>query len=302
MRELTNAFKNLKSLEGSWERRPLISFAEFLQEVVNHPERYIRDVYQVYVDMISTFICEGEDEYSDDPESINYLNYNCNNLFVEGSDRPFFADRLFANRLMRHVDSVSVGAQQNKIYIFEGPHGSGKSTFLNNLLRKFEEYANTPEGSRYEVVWRLQPEHLVGGAHSLSSLTEKLAWAFENDGKTEIASELKDAWPREGQIPDRFDVPCPSHDNPLLLIPKDVRRQFLDDLFENDEFKWRLFTEKKYEWVFRDAPCTICSTIYQGLLKKYHDPRTSDGYSSMPGPISIKQAARRWDIRFQPRR
>ena len=273
MNEYSKALNNLSSYEGSWERRPVISFTDFLAELVSHPERYIRDVYQVYADMISTFVTEGVDEYSDDPESINYLSYNCNRLFVEGSDRPFFADRLFANRLMRHVDSVAVGSQQNKIFIFEGPHGSGKSTFLNNLLRKFEGYANTPEGSRYEVVWRLRRDHLVGGVHSLSSLTDKLAWVLENDGRADLASEVKGACQGNGDPGDFFDAPCPSHDNPILLIPKELRRRFFDDLFENDKFKWRLFTEKQYEWVFRDEPCTICTSIYQELLKKYHDPK-----------------------------
>ena len=233
MNELDKALGSLKKYQGGWERRPVISFADFLQEVVEYPERNIRNVYQVYVDMISAFVCEGIDEYINDAESIGYMDYNCNRLFVEGSDRPFFADRLFANRLMRHVDSVTVGAQQNKIYIFEGPHGSGKSTFLNNLLRKFEEYASTPDGARYEVVW-----HLKGENHH----------------------------------DEKFVVPCPSHDHPLLIVPKDVRRHFFDDLFENDKFKWKLFTEKKYEWVFHEEPCTICTSIYQGLLRKYNDP------------------------------
>ena len=133
-------------MKAAGRSSPLLSFAEFLQEVIAQPTRVIRNVYQVYADMIDTFVSEGVDEYSDDPESIRYLSYDCSRLFVEDSDRPFFADRLFANRLMRHVEALSVGAQQNKIYIFDGPHGSGKSTFLNNLLRKFEEYANTPEG------------------------------------------------------------------------------------------------------------------------------------------------------------
>ncbi|SHO48120.1 serine protein kinase PrkA [Desulfopila aestuarii] len=234
MGEMSKALESLKKHQGSWERRPVISFADFLQEVITYPERNIRNVYQIYVDMINAFICEGVDEYINDAESINYLDYNCNRLFVEGSDRPFFADRLFANRLMRHVDSVTVGAQQNKIYIFEGPHGSGKSTFLNNLLRKFEEYTNTTEGARYEVVWKLKGEN----SHEDNS----------------------------------FTVPCPSHDHPLLIVPKDVRRHFFDDLFENDEFKWKLFTEKKYDWVFHDEPCTICTSIYQGLLRKYGNP------------------------------
>jgi len=231
----SKALESLKKHQGSWERRPVISFADFLQEVARFPERNIRNVYQVYVDMINAYVCEGVDEYINDTESINYLDYNCNRLFVEGSDRPFFADRLFANRLMRHVDSVTVGAQQNKIYIFEGPHGSGKSTFLNNLLRKFEEYTSTPEGARYEVVWRLKDDNAHVHTH--------------ND--------------------EFFTVPCPSHDHPLLIIPKDVRRHFFDELFENDKFKWKLFTEKKYDWVFHEEPCTICTSIYQGLLRKY---------------------------------
>ncbi|MDZ7598268.1 MAG: hypothetical protein U5J82_08275 [Desulfobacterales bacterium] len=120
-----------------------------------HPERLIRNVFQVFHDMIKTYVGEGIDEYPNDPESIHYVYYDCKRLFVEGADQPFFADRLFANRLISLVEALKRGAQQNKIYIFEGPPGSGKSTFLNNLLRKFEEYTNTEEGKRYEAVWRL---------------------------------------------------------------------------------------------------------------------------------------------------
>ena len=272
MSELTNALNNLKKHKGSWSRRPVIPFSEFLEKVLEHPERNIRDVYQVYVDMISAFICEGIDEYVDDPESISYLNYDCNKLFVDGSDRPFFPDRLFANRLVRHVDSVAVGAAQNKIYIFDGPHGSGKSTFPNNLLRKFEEYANTPEGARYEVVWELERENAGGEAQVLSTIKSKLAKLLENEGREgDVAGRITEMLKEERSDSTFFNVPCPSHDNPLLLIPKEIRRQFLDDLFKNDSFKWKLFTAKQYEWVFQDEPCTICTTIYQGLMKKYRD-------------------------------
>lgn len=272
MRDLTNAMENLAKHEGQNNSRPVLSFADFLQEVIARPEQLIRDVFQVYVDMINTYMCDEEEDCGDDTESIGFLKYDCTRLFVEGSDRPFFADRLFANRLMRHVESFKVGGKQNKIFIFDGPHGSGKSTFLNNLLRKFEEYANSPEGSRYEVVWRLKHDRLVGGVHSLNSLTNKLAWVFESEGKSELADELKCACNDSRDLAGTFDVPCPSHDHPLLLIPKDVRRRFFDDLFENDEIKWHLFTEKNYEWIFQDEPCTICSSIYDELLKKLQDP------------------------------
>jgi len=272
MRDLTHAISNLAGHEEQWYSRSIISFADFLQEAIGRPEQLIRDVYQVYADMVHAYISEGEEEHSDDPEAIGFLEYDCTRLFVEGSDRAFFADRLFANRLMRHVESFKMGGKQNKIFIFDGPHGSGKSTFLNNLLRQFEEYANSQEGFRYEVVWRLKRDHLVGGVHSLGSLTDKLAWVLETEGKNELATELKGACSGETDLSGYLDVPCPSHDHPLLIIPRDVRRSFFDDLFENDEIKWHIFTEKKYEWVFQDEPCTICSSIYQELLKKHQDP------------------------------
>ncbi|MFT5700722.1 MAG: putative Ser/Thr protein kinase [Desulforhopalus sp.] len=272
MRDLTKVFGNFEKTKGQWKQSPVLSFSDFLQEVIEHPSRYIRDIYQLYPDMIQAYVCEGVDEQEDDPESIHFLKYDCGKLFVEGSDRAFFADRLFANRLMRHVESFKVGAKQNKIYIFDGPHGSGKSTFLNNFLQKFEEYANSPEGSRYEVVWRLKRDQLVGGLHSFNSLTDKLACVFENEGKTDLAHEMKCACQEDAELGGYFDVPCPSHDNPLLLVPKEIRRQFFDDLFENDELKWQLFTQKRYEWLFHEEPCTICVSLYQELLKKYHDP------------------------------
>ena len=56
------------------------------------------------------------------------------------------------------------------------------------------------------------------------------------------------------------------------MIPKEQRPQFLDDLFDNDEFKWNLSYGKEFDWVFRDTPCTICATLYKALLHRLEDP------------------------------
>jgi len=272
MRDLSKVFANFEKTKVQWKQSPVLSFADFLQEVIKYPDRYIRNVYQLYPDMVKQYVCDGVDEQGDDPESIKFLKYDCGDLFIHGSDRPFFADRLFANRLMRHVDSFKVGAKQNKIYIFDGPHGSGKSTFLNNFLQKFEEYANSPQGSRYEVVWRMKHDKAMHENHNLNVITDKLAWALEKEGQAHLGAGVKCACKEDPELGSYFDVPCPSHDNPLLLIPKEIRRQFFDDLFENDEIKWQLFTEKKYDWLFHEEPCTICVSMYQELLRKYQDP------------------------------
>ncbi len=278
--DVGKALETLDKRLSDREQREPVTFETFLEEVTENPQRLIRNIFQVFFDMVMTYV-EERDEYPDDPESIGYLDYDCRKLLVEGADHPFFADRLFANRWIRHVEAMRHGAQQNKIYIFDGPPGCGKSTFLNNLLKKFEEYANTEEGTRYEILWRLERGMLGGASADADSnpLMERLARLLERAGPQTDSGQKEPGWESEdgewkGALAedDTVEIPCPSHDNPILIIPKDRRRSFLDDLFRNNEFKWKLSTEKAYEWVFKENPCTVCSTLYEGLLEKVKSP------------------------------
>lgn len=247
-------------------------FEDFLGLVFDKPEIILRDVFQVFHDMVHTYVGEGVDEYPDDPESINYVYYDCSRLFVEGSDHPFFADRLFANRLINHVSTFRRGAQQNRIYVFEGPHGCGKSTFLNNLLMRFEQYANTGDGVQYEIVWRLDKKelgaHVEQEAHALLAQLHSLVNSDEGLGGHGSARGQVLSLSNKRYV----EVPCPSHDNPILLIPKGHRKEILDSLIQDEGFKEKLFTEKQYEWVFRESPCTICSSLYDALMGMLDSP------------------------------
>jgi len=272
MTKIDDALIHLNRLISEHEHHDVITFDEFLQELTERPQQVVRNVLQTFYDMVHHYVGAGVDEYPDDPESINFVNYDFSRLFIEGTDRPFFADRLFANRLINHVQAMKSGARQNKIYIFEGPPGSGKSTFLNNLLQKFEEYANSDAGTRYEVVWRLDRRLLARIKDAkIDVFVDKLSTLLdEYELEQSDLAELKNTVHR---ISDYVEIPCPSHDNPLLLIPKENRRTFCDDLFKNDEFKWKLFTEKEYDWVFRDSPCTICSSIFHALFHRLPSAR-----------------------------
>jgi predicted Ser/Thr protein kinase len=287
-KSIKKALDNLNHSMSKFERRSSIPFEEFLNELVANSPVVIRNVFQIFHDMIKAYVGEGIEEYPDDPESIHYVLYDCSRLFVEGSDYPFFADRLFANRLISLVEALKRGAQQNKIYIFKGPPGCGKSTFLNNLLMKFEEYANTNAGLRYETVWHFDRKILKDFRnYDTHPVLEKLSQLLETPypDQTEQMPETKSRNSLQGSeaytaahyaprlLDDFIEVPCPSHDNPLLIIPKHHRREFLDDLFKNNESKWKLAMEKEYDWVFRDSPCTICSSLYEALLDRLQSSR-----------------------------
>ncbi len=271
MKNITKAMQHIDSSMRNRDQCDTVPFEEFLKLLVKRPAAVMRNAFQVFHDMIKHYVGEGIDEYPDDPESIGFVYYDFGKLFVEGSDHPYFADRPFANRLINLVEALRRGAQQNKIYIFEGPHGCGKSTFLNNLVLKFEEYANTKSGMRFETVWRLKWQ-MLGNSSDAATLAvfERLLQMEEN--KDAGSHGLKKNHGHLSSADDYIEVPCPSHDNPIMMIPKQYRREFFDELLENDEFKWKLFTEKEYEWVFRDSPCTICSSLYGLLLNRLENP------------------------------
>ena len=270
MEHIRNAMQNLEESQRGLDRAQTVTFEQFLIVLRARPETLIRNVHQVFHDMVQASVHAGPDEYPEDPESINFMAFDTKELFETGTDNPFFADRIFANRLMNTVDGFRGGTQQNKIYIFDGPPGCGKSIFLNNLLRKFQEYANSEEGCRYETVWHLD-RSVLGEFADMDGqpVMDKLVQLLDVSGNTmDDANENIRPRLRQGFV----EVPCPSHDNPLLMIPKEQRSEFLDHLFANDEFKWNLSYGKEYDWVFKDNPCTICTTLYQALLHKLGDP------------------------------
>ena len=270
MDNIEKAIQQIERSMDGWEQRAPIPFDEFLKVFMDKPKTVSRNVFHLFHDMIKEYLKEGTDEYPDDPESIHYVYYDCRKLFISESDHPFFADRLFANRLVNMVEALLRGTQQNKIYIFEGPHGSGKSTFLNNLLMKFEQYANLEENARYEVIWRLSRQQMATFAeHEVNSFLDKLArlldeYELDQNQVLEARNSLS-----AGEY---IEIPCPSHDNPLLIIPRQHRRQFLDDLLEDNPVRGKIFTKKQYEWIFKNNPCTICSSIYQALLARTKSP------------------------------
>ena len=270
MTNIEKALQNLNRIIAEQEHVQPVPYDEFLNVLAASPSTTIRNVFQLFYDMIMNYVGVGTDEYPDDPETINYVHYDTRRLFIENADQPFFADRLFTNRLINHVEAMRRGKQQNKIYIFEGPAGSGKSTFLNNLLTRFEEYTSTEPGMTYETVWRLDRKVLGKFAdHEVTHFLDKLSTLLdEYELGQKAIMEARDSQGTEEYI----EVPCPSHDNPILMIPKHYRRAFFDDLFKNDEFKWKLFTDKEFDWVFRNNPCTICSSLYQALLDRVHSP------------------------------
>lgn len=257
-KNIENIIQHLDNKVDLQDRYSVIDYNQFLSIAGSEPLKVFRNVFQLFNNMIHYYLKE-QDAYKDDPENINYKTIDSEKLFVEGSDTPFFTDLPFANRLRRLADSMKEGAQQNKIYVFIGPHGSGKSTFLNNLLKKFEEYTYTSDGLNFEILWRLDSKKL--GVTFSHKINEALSEYYLEKGMTQPVMPLGD----------KLDIPCPSHDHPILLIPKEHRKDILQKILSG-KIKTKIFNKKEYEWVFKNNACTICSSLYQALIHRLQTP------------------------------
>lgn len=145
------ALQKLAYQMGSENVPNLFNFEEFLNILIKEPEKTLRDIFQIFADMMSFFLYEEKSE----KELLSIEKANFDKLFYENCEEPFFIDRLLANRLLKLTNTLKKGGQYGQIYLFEGPPGSGKSTFLNNILGKLEMYTQQKEGKIYQAHWKI---------------------------------------------------------------------------------------------------------------------------------------------------
>src|SRR5207249_11141474 len=106
-----------------------------------------------------------------------------------------------------------------------GPVGSSKSTIVRLLKKGLEAYSRTPEGALYTFVWVLQGE--IGRKKT-----------------------------------DQIEViPCPMHEEPLHLIPEELRPEVLRMLNEGKPEGERVILEGDL--------CPACRQTYRELNLRY---------------------------------
>src|SRR5215213_7498009 len=125
-----------------------------------------------------------------------YVRYN---FFADPIDHG--ADAIFGleKPLMTLVDFFKSAAQgygtERRILLLHGPVGSSKSTIARLLKKGLESYSKIDQGKLFTYSWRLPRQR----------------------GASDEGEEF---------------YPCPMHEDPLLLIPREARQDVLDSINE----------------------------------------------------------------------
>ena len=151
--------------------------------------------------------------------------------FFDDKEIPIFGLEGTINSMMKHIKgAANYFGAEKRLMLLSGPVGSSKSTICRLLKKGLERYSQTEEGAIYSYKWK-------------------------NLGKLDISES---------------DINCPMNDDPLKLIPMEMRADFLTELQERLE---QQTPENKQNEVF---PLKIigninpqCKYYFDKLMEQY---------------------------------
>ncbi|MCC6227793.1 MAG: serine protein kinase [Phycisphaerales bacterium] len=170
------------------------TFWEYLDICRENPG-VVRNAYQRLYDAIMSYGCDRYRLFK--KECIRYHFFS--DPFDNGADGIFGLD--FA--LMQLVDFLRSAAEgygtDKRILLLHGPVGSSKSTIARLLKKGIEAYSRTTDGALYTFSWMLD-EHCEASPEPDSPPS----------GQNKRARRT-------------HEYPCPMHEEPLVLIPREAR-------------------------------------------------------------------------------
>lgn len=198
------------------ERNNLMTFEQFLEMVEQAPARFSRSAYQYASDMLDYF---GR-EKSENPASVG--GFKAFQIPFDSHRQAVYGQGEIEREIYRILKSFARGKRADKLILLHGPNGSAKSSIVGALIAGLEEYSKHDEGALYRFNWIFPEERMT-----------REAIGFTKEQRNEIDKGQSYALLPEDRIAAR--IVCPLKDSPLMLIPREQRKELLERLKRQDE-------------------------------------------------------------------
>src|SRR5213594_3204747 len=219
--EIVQLIGRLQDLRGFRDQHWEGSFEDYLHIVRQNP-KVTRTAFQRIYEMI---LAKGTREYYEYKKKI--IHYN----FFDDRDRGGI-DAVFGLDvpLMKMVNVFKSAAQrygtEKRVLLLHGPVGSSKSTIVRVLKKGLEDYSRSSEGALYSFSWVVEDENT-----------------------------------RKKQDHAAVDSPCPMHEDPLHLVPMELRGEVFARLNEGKPESERVHVEGDL--------CPACRQQYKELTVRH---------------------------------
>lgn len=197
--------------------RRILSFDEYVMLLSEKPESQLRGSARYTADMMDHFGKEPVDSQEFGPTlSLGLPRFKLFDQPVDGVSHKVVGQEYVQNQIYKGLRTFSRQGLNNKLLLMHGPNGSAKSSIVHALMGGMERYSSATEGALYTFNWIFPLERSVKGemgiTHHSASREPSSTYAKLTDAET--AARL----------------PCELRDHPLLLIPRDIRLDFLKQL------------------------------------------------------------------------
>ncbi|PIS10711.1 MAG: serine protein kinase, partial [Bdellovibrio sp. CG10_big_fil_rev_8_21_14_0_10_47_8] len=201
--DLSSLVKNWQTSHGIYHAGWTGTFQDYLELVKSNP-KITRNAFQRMYDMI---LEAGTEEYIDfKKQVIRYKFFD--DAKNNGKDAVFGLD-VPLMKLVNVLKSAALGyGTEKRVILLHGPVGSAKSTICRMLKKGLEAYSKTESGALYTFEW-------VDTDGTLDGLFGKGARVF----------------------------PTPMNEEPLWLIPEEMRSQVCEELNRGQEGTFRIHIE-----------------------------------------------------------
>ncbi len=189
--------------------------------MVTRNPRIARTSFQRVYDMIMSY---GSEEFFDGKEKLIRYNFFANPQFSQ-RDAIYGLERSLMNLVQIFRSAAQQYGPERRVLLLHGPVGSSKSTIVRLLKRGLEEYSRSDDGPLYSFGW--------------------------------VLSDV-DAERRPSRQEARW---CPMNEEPLHLIPVELRKKFLDSINEGKSPGEQIHIEGDL--------CPSCRFTYKEMMKKY---------------------------------
>lgn len=198
------------------------------EDYIQIAQEHPKIIRTAYQRLFDMIISYGKEEYFDSKKRIIHYPF-FDDLIDNGKDGVFGLD-IPLMRLVNVIKSAAMGyGTEKRVILLHGPVGSAKSTIARLLKKGIEAYSRTDEGCLYTFEWNLPKDlHWVSGGQSV--------------------------------------VRDPMHEEPLKIIPQEIRQEFLMQsgiLKEHSGFRLKGDLNPASRYVFR-----LLMEHYRGELAK----------------------------------
>lgn len=198
------------------------SFNDYLNLIRENP-KITRNAFQRMYDMIME---KGTSEYVDVKKQIVHYKF-FDDEENDGKDAVFGAN-IPLMKLVNVLRAAALGyGTEKRVILLHGPVGSAKSTICRLLKQGIERYSKTPNGALYTFEW------------------------IDESGRFE------DIFGKDCRV-----FPSPMHEEPLLILPTEMRQAVFDELNRGAKGDFRVNVTGEL--------CPPSRWIFRQLLERYH--------------------------------